>query len=219
MSEEQPVVFVIDDDPSVRDALAGLLRSVGLDVRSFGSTQEFLQSKRPERARLPCAGCQIAGAQRAGLPAGAGRVGHSASDRVHHRPRRHSHVRAGNQGRSHRVPDQNRSTIRSCSTRSSWGSRGIVPDAAMPRPSRDLKAALRLIDAARTRDHGARRHRRRMTSKTDRTGDPVGVSDIDVKVHRGQVMRKMRAKSLAELVRMADQLGVTGGEFRGVFKP
>ena len=46
MSEEQPVVFVIDDDPSVRDALAGLLRSVGLDVLSFASTQEFLQSKR-----------------------------------------------------------------------------------------------------------------------------------------------------------------------------
>jgi FixJ family two-component response regulator len=39
-----------------------------------------------------------------------------------------------------------------------------------------------------------------------------------VKVHRGQVMRKMRAKSLAELVRMADQLGVTAGEF-GPSKP
>jgi FixJ family two-component response regulator len=48
MSEEEPVVFVIDDDPSVRDALAGLLRSVGLAVRSFGSTQEFVQSERPD---------------------------------------------------------------------------------------------------------------------------------------------------------------------------
>jgi FixJ family two-component response regulator len=44
------------------------------------------------------------------------------------------------------------------------------------------------------------------------------VSEITVKVHRGQVMRKMRAKSLAELVRMADQLGVTAGEF-GASKP
>ena len=48
MSEEQPVVFVVDDDPSVREALAGLLRSVGLEVQSFGSTQGFLQSKRPD---------------------------------------------------------------------------------------------------------------------------------------------------------------------------
>ena len=43
--------------------------------------------------------------------------------------------------------------------------------------------------------------------------DDLEVSEITVKVHRGQVMRKMRAKSLAELVRMADQLGVTAGEF------
>src|ERR671910_2569468 len=48
MSEEGPVVFVIDDDPSIRDALAGLLRSVRLEVRVFGSTQEFVQSERPD---------------------------------------------------------------------------------------------------------------------------------------------------------------------------
>jgi CheY-like chemotaxis protein len=48
LTEEQPVVFVVDDDASVRDALADLLRSVGLGVESFGSTQEFLQSKRPD---------------------------------------------------------------------------------------------------------------------------------------------------------------------------
>ena len=48
--------------------------------------------------------------------------------------------------------------------------------------------------------------------------DDLKVSEITAKVHRGQVMRKMRAKSLAELVRMADQLGVTAGEF-GRSKP
>src|ERR687891_914067 len=48
MTDEQPVVFVIDDDPSIREALAGLLRSVGLEVLAFGSTQEFLQSERPD---------------------------------------------------------------------------------------------------------------------------------------------------------------------------
>ena len=48
MTEEQPVTFVIDDDATVREAVADLLRSVGLSVNAFGSTQEFLHSKRPD---------------------------------------------------------------------------------------------------------------------------------------------------------------------------
>ena len=48
MIEDQPVVFVIDDSPSVRDALDSLIRSVHLNVRSFGSTEEFLLFKRPD---------------------------------------------------------------------------------------------------------------------------------------------------------------------------
>src|SRR5258708_16388929 len=51
MTEEQPVVFVIDDDGMVRDAVKDLLRSVGLRVESFGSAQDFLQSKRSDAAR------------------------------------------------------------------------------------------------------------------------------------------------------------------------
>ncbi len=48
MREEQPVVFIIDDDSSVREAVTDLLRSIGLGAKSFGSTQEFLQSTRPD---------------------------------------------------------------------------------------------------------------------------------------------------------------------------
>ena len=48
MTEEQPVVFVVDDDGMVRDAVEDLLRSVGLSVESFGSAQDFLQSKRSD---------------------------------------------------------------------------------------------------------------------------------------------------------------------------
>src|SRR5690349_4772200 len=47
-ADEQAVVFVIDDDASVRNALAGLFRSLAIDAQLFGSTQEFLQAKRPE---------------------------------------------------------------------------------------------------------------------------------------------------------------------------
>src|ERR1700682_4382381 len=48
MSEPPPIVFVIDDDESVRDAIHTLLRSVDLKVELFGSTREFLQRKRPD---------------------------------------------------------------------------------------------------------------------------------------------------------------------------
>src|SRR3546814_14611676 len=48
MSPEQSVVFVIDDDPSMRESLESLLRSVGHAAQAFGSTQEFLLSERPD---------------------------------------------------------------------------------------------------------------------------------------------------------------------------
>jgi FixJ family two-component response regulator len=48
MTEQPPIVFVVDDDASIRDALKSLIRSVGLRVELFGSPREFLQAKRPE---------------------------------------------------------------------------------------------------------------------------------------------------------------------------
>ena len=49
-SEEQGIVFIVDDDASVRAALEDLLQSIGLNVQSFGTVQEFLDSKRPDAA-------------------------------------------------------------------------------------------------------------------------------------------------------------------------
>ena len=48
MTEPQSIVFVVDDDASIRSALSSLIRSVGLHVELFGSAQEFLQAKRPK---------------------------------------------------------------------------------------------------------------------------------------------------------------------------
>jgi hypothetical protein len=53
MTEQPPIVFVVDDDASVRDALKSLIRSVGLRVELFGSSREFLQRQRPDCAELP----------------------------------------------------------------------------------------------------------------------------------------------------------------------
>jgi len=48
MNEQDPIVFVIDDDRMIRDGLQSLIRSVGLRVETFGSAQDFLGSKRPD---------------------------------------------------------------------------------------------------------------------------------------------------------------------------
>jgi len=48
MTEQPPIVFVVDDDVSIRDALKSLIRSVGLRVELFGSPREFLRAKRPD---------------------------------------------------------------------------------------------------------------------------------------------------------------------------
>ncbi len=47
MAENEPVVFIVDDDSSVREAVDSLIRSVGFRVQSFGSAKEFLQNKPP----------------------------------------------------------------------------------------------------------------------------------------------------------------------------
>jgi len=51
MKDPDPIVFVVDDDASVRDAVRRMIASVGLRVETFGSTREFLAGKRPD-ARL-----------------------------------------------------------------------------------------------------------------------------------------------------------------------
>lgn len=48
MNEDDPIVFVVDDDRSIRESLRNLIRSVGLNVQTFASAQEFLTSQRPE---------------------------------------------------------------------------------------------------------------------------------------------------------------------------
>jgi FixJ family two-component response regulator len=213
MSEEQPVVFVIGDDPSVRDALAGLLRSVRLEVLSFGSTQEFLQSKRRDAP-----GCLVLDVR---LP---GRSGLDFQRELTESGVQIPIVFITGHGD---IP----MSVRAIKA-------GAIEFLTKPFHDQELLDAVQLgIERDRTRRRDAAAVaglHERFDSLTPRereimalvvtgrlnkqiAGD-LEVSDITVKVHRGQVMRKMRAKSLAELVRMADQLGVTAGEF-GPSKP
>jgi FixJ family two-component response regulator len=204
MREEQPVVFVIDDDASVRDAIADLLRSVGLGVESFGSTQEFLQSKRPDAP-----GCIVLDVR---LPGASGlEFQRTLNQSSIHLPV----IFISGHGD---IP----MSVRAMKS-------GAIEFLTKPVPEQEL------LDAVQTgieRDRARRQEakivadlRERFDSLTPREREVLALvvtgrrnkqiaaqaklSEMTVKVHRSQIMRKMRAKSLVDLVRMADALGVS----------
>ena len=96
MPDVTSIVFVVDDDVSVRESLELLISTAGWQPETFASAQEFLSRRRPT---VPC------WAQRAGTAAAACRA-HGHADHLHHRPRRRAHDCASDEGRSGRVPDE-----------------------------------------------------------------------------------------------------------------
>jgi FixJ family two-component response regulator len=204
MSEEQPVVFVVDDDRSVRDALAGLLRSVGLSVQSFGSTQEFLESERPDAP-----GCLVLDVR---LP------GRSGLDFQRELAESSVHLPIVFITGHGDIP----MSVRAIKA-------GAIEFLPKPFHDQELLDAIQLgieRDRARRREAAAIAElKERFGSLTPREREIMAlvvtgrmnkqiaadleVSEITVKVHRGHVMRKMGARSLADLVRLADRLGVS----------
>jgi len=205
MTENQPVVFVIDDDKLVRDSVTDLLRSVGLGAQSFGSAQEFLQSKRPDAP-----GCIVLDVR---LPGASGlEFQRMLAESSIHLPvifisgygNIPMSVRAMRSGAIEFLtkPLQEQELLDAVQA-------GIERDRAR-RQEAQLVAELheRLISlTARERDVLALV----ITGRPNKQiADELKLSEATVKVHRSQIMRKMQAKSLVDLVRMADKLGVSG---------
>ena len=202
-SDVESLVFVIDDDEAVRESLKSLLRSVGLKVETFGSAAGFLAIKPPN---VPS--CLVLDVRLPGL-SGLDFQGELAKANIH-------------------VPIIFITGHGDIPMSVKAMKAGAVE--FLPKPFRDQD----LLDAVRVgldRDR-ARRESDKSTSKlrTDfelltareqevialvtsglmnkQIAAKIGVSEITVKVHRGNVMRKMGAKSLTDLVRMADALGI-----------
>jgi FixJ family two-component response regulator len=206
MTEALPTVFVIDDDPAVRKALHGLLRSVGLQVELLGSAQQFLDQKPPDGV---C--CLVVDVR---LP---GKSGLDFQEELRKTKNRLPLIFITGHG-------DIRMSVRAMKA-------GAVEFLTKPFRDQELIDA---IQSALERDRERREHekavsavRRSHDTLTARekevmalvaAGRPnkkiaaeLGVSEITVKVHRGRVMRKMKCQSLADLVRMADRLRAAHG--------
>ena len=203
MKDADAVVFVVDDDSSVREAIKSLIRLVGLRVETFGTAQEFLQSKRPD---LP--GCVVLDVELPGL-SGLDLQRELAAHGV-----KLPIIFITGHGD---IP----TSVRAMKA-------GALEFLTKPFHDQDLLDAIR---QALERDRAARRHskeiaelRERFDALTSREREvmslvvagllnkqiaaELGISEVTVKIHRGRVMNKMGVQSLAELVRMTERLEI-----------
>jgi FixJ family two-component response regulator len=202
VTPDNPIVFLVDDDPRVREALCSLISSVGLRVAAFASAAEFLELEKPD---APC--CLVLDLQLpdvSGLELQRELAGGEAPPII---------FITGHGD----VP----SSVRAMKA-------GAIEFLSKPFGEEEL---LRAIDAALALDGTARQKRLELAElkksyslltprerevlpfvvagfANKETGAELGTSEITIGVHRGQIMRKMGARSLAELVRMADKLGI-----------
>ena len=203
MDETTPTVFVVDDDASVRCALARLIRSIGMQVETFTSGREFLGYKVPKGPACVVLDVRLSGEN-----------GLVLQDTLRTSERRLPIIFLTGHG-----------TVPLCAQALKGGAVDFllkpVDEQAL------LEAISRAIEEDRCTQDNQRKHAAiawRVTTLTPRerevmtlvvTGrlnkqiaDALGASEKTIKVHRARVMQKMQAMSVAELVRMADTVGI-----------
>jgi FixJ family two-component response regulator len=204
MKTGDPVVFIVEDDPSMREALIDLLTSVGLSVEAFKSAREFLENR-----RCDATACLVLDVRLPGLS------GLDLQRELAHTESPIPIIFITGHGD---IPMSVRAM-----------KEGAVEFLAKPFRDQDLldsiQHALEIDRAARKERVLVTELRRRYESLTNREREvlrlvvsgllnkqiagELGSSEVTVKMHRGQVMRKMRAQSIVELLRMAQKIGIT----------
>jgi FixJ family two-component response regulator len=203
MEKPKPLVFVIDDDPSVRNGLTLLFRSVGFDTTAFGSAQEFVQVKLPD---VPS--CLVLDVR---LP------GRSGLDFQAELVKANIHIPIIFMTGHGDIP----MTVRAMKG-------GAVDFLAKPFRDQDILDA---VATAIERDQKRRASEKVLSDlrvlfetlsprerevmalvasglMNKQIAAEINLAEITVKIHRGRIMKKMRARSVADLVRMAEALGV-----------
>lgn len=201
--ESEAIVFVVDDDPSMRKALSNLFRSVGLRAEVFGSARELLESELPEVASCLVLDIRLPG------PSGLDFQAELAKANI-----QIPIIFMTGHGD---IP----MTVKAMKA-------GAVDFLTKPFRDQDMLDAVAIAierDRARRKDEKIVAELRAVfETLTARERDvlalvasglmnkqiaaEIGLAEITVKIHRGHIMRKMGAKSLADLVRMAEMLGV-----------
>jgi FixJ family two-component response regulator len=201
MSDAKPVVVIIDDDPHIRASLQGLLETVDLQAALFATASEFLTSKRPQG---PC--CIVVDIRLPGL---------SGLDFQRELARENVAIPVIFITGHGDIP----MSVRAMKA-------GAVEFLTKPLHDQDLLDAIqaslrqdrarlegeRTVADLRTRHQSLTAREREVMALlvsgrvNKQIAAEIGISEVTVRLHRGQVMRKIRAGSLADLIRIADKI-------------